>query len=240
MNTLRFSGLLLALAFSAGCSDHELPDEVGRKLQDRIRRVGLRSAEADWNQFYAELNSVVSDEGTRNVCYSNVFARLLSVDLGGAERTRRAFAYKEIADNLWRCLPLAPVEGISMESVFDLKLARLNWMRNQLQNVRGTDMDAASGVRDGLLVRNGGTCDTFCSCALVYVEQLALFEGRVDAQLDFYRVGEDERKRIKAKIERFLGRPIRTRAQIHQDRIDYQSKGALISPDLEIPLSQFQ
>ena len=235
--------IILALCLMAvviGCSEKQAdkaqqklndvssPPEIVR-LMDRMTNdffaSETRSGNLDYSQIAGSLLSVSNAE-VKLQLLDQLMGRILSLDISVFDyRTQcNAMSSVETVANDVVLRGLYSRRRASLEDYhelyYDFQLRYLDWMRKQIQRTAPKHrVDDPEAYVDGIRQEN-----LFWWRRLHY-GSISSYESKLSSLESFYhayarRISSDSAERIKRRIERFLGRPIRTREQIMQDSKD--------------------
>ncbi|MBO7683319.1 MAG: hypothetical protein J6T51_01160 [Kiritimatiellae bacterium] len=222
----RMTAVLLVLTF-VGCT--RIPSEVEAKIDAIARSTGH-----PWKQWVAGVDALLADvkelqdERLRVVCLLHFSDRMTEVDLLDPNiRSLQTAADEMIHECVYR-IPdsMCYLSGASMEDVWDVRLKMFDWMRRQATRLYG-DGKLPKGLtrhEDGGLViidqsayrRWSDRRNAYRKLTSAYNERLNYAEKRFPNPSDG-KIDEDRIPELKKKIEKFLGRPMRTREQCDED-----------------------
>lgn len=209
--------IVLLAAFCAGCEKDSLRIRIERDVDLIVSKVGKENTAPHWKRLLQLINDQ-TNEMTRAECHRIKFEKLLGVRLSIGDYKRQGMVFEEICSNLGFAPEFGPRLGMTMEELYDAQLKCISWMQSQLDVWRPRTTLNMSRLNSAERKEWEQWRDAYCKCRLIYLEKLAILEGRMQGDFDFYDIGVEERKVIRKKVEEFLGRPIRTKEQIHENR----------------------
>ena len=222
----RMITVVLALTF-VGCA--RIPADVEAKIDAIAMSTGH-----PWKQWVADVDALLADvkelqdERLRVMCLLHFSDRMTEVDLLDPNIRSLQTATDEMIDECVYRIPdsMYYLSGASMDEVWDVRLKIFDWMQKQAKRLYG-DGKLPKGLtrhkNGGLVItdpdayqRWADRRNAYRKITSAYKERLNYTEKRFpnpsDGKIDETRIPE-----LKKKIEKFLGRPMRTPKQCDED-----------------------
>lgn len=213
-----FFAVLLAVA-AVGCDRQEDPflREVEKEADRAIRRLG----ESNLRNPFAEVDKLIETETNRDVratCVRILQDKLLSVEFRGDDYARLSRTF------WWVWVGLMPYRWSksgqwTIEDECKSKVKQLKWMRRELDQWR---LMTLNGESTRLRKENPAKFKTwrrsYRKCLHDYESYVSSSERVFDSDCKSYNASVEERERAKSLLEAFLGRPMRTKAELEKDR----------------------
>ena len=212
---------------SAGCS--RIPSDVEARIVAIAKSPGH-----PWKQWLADVDSLLAeiekmpDSQLKIKCLQLFVDRMSKVDLMEKSICNIETASGEMIHECVYRIPdsMYYLSGASMEDVWDVRLKMFAWMQTQARRLYGDGKLPKGTTRlesGGLLTLDQGAYrrwserrNAYRRIASAYNERLNYteknFPNPLDGKIDESRIPE-----LKKKIEKFLGRPMRTPEQCDED-----------------------
>ena len=221
----RIIATVLVLAFG-GCT--RIPSDVETKINDIAKSPGR-----PWKQWVADVDALLADikrlhdNRLKVRCLRRFTDRMLDVDLLDPDIPNVQTAVDGVTDECVCRIPYVMcLSGASIEDVWDVRIEMFAWMQKQATRLYG-DGSLPKGLtrnESGCLVihdqnvyqRWADRRSAYRTLISVYNERLNYVEKRFPDPSDGI-IDEGRIPKLKHKIEKFLGRPMRTPEQCDED-----------------------
>ena len=192
------------------------------RMTNEVITLKQHQGRFDFRGLSQSLSSITNDD-IKLEFISKLTDSILSLDVSGLsyrDQNNAMISIEQImGDVVFSNLPSRYKTGLDVyfERYYDYKLRLLEWKRNQIKRTapknRIKNPDLVSDEREynerqwwRLIHYNGILC---------YESDLRMLEG--ESQLYMRRISKESADRIRAKIENYLGRPLRTLDQLKAD-----------------------
>lgn len=213
---------------SAGCS--RIPSDVEAKINAIAKSPGC-----PWKQWLADVDALLAeiekmpDSPLKIKCLQHFVDRMSVFDLMDPSICNIETAAGEIIHECVYRIPdsMHYLSGASMEDVWEARLKMIAWMQTQARRLYGDGKLPKGTTRlksGGLLTLDQGAYRRWSERRNAYRRIVAAYNERLNyAEKNFPdpldgRIDEWQISALKQKIEKFLGRPMRTREQCTEDR----------------------
>ena len=218
---------VMLVLMSAGCS--RIPSDVEAKINAIAKSPGH-----PWKQWLAEVDALLEDikelpdNQLKITCLQHFVDRMMEVDLLDPSICNVKTAADGVIDECVYRIPgiMNYLADASIEDVWDVRLKALFWMQTQAKRLYG-DGTLPKGMQrhknGGLIILDHAAYrlwadrrNAYRTLTAAYNERLNYaeknFPNPLDGKIDESRIPE-----LKKKIEKFLGRPMRTPEQCGED-----------------------
>ena len=218
---------IVLILMSVGCS--RVPSDVEAKINAIAKSPGH-----PWTQWVADVDALLADikglpdNELKIKCLQRFTDRMMEVDLMDSSFCDVKTAADGMIDECVYRIPgiMNHLADASIEEVWDVRLKMLAWMQTQAKRLYG-DGTLPKGIQrhknGGLIILDHAAYrlwadrrNAYRALTAAYNERLNYaeknFPNPLDGKIDERRIPE-----LKKKIEKFLGRPMRTPEQCDED-----------------------
>ena len=211
-------GILLALAV-VGCDGGKDPflRKVEKEADSAIRRLGEPNVRDPLDRV-GDLIQSETNRAVRAACYRMLQDKLCGIDLQDDDYERQCRVFLTVWSWL---LPYrwSESERWTIEDESRSNVRQFKWMRRVLDRwkVMASNGEAARLKKENP-VKFESWRRAYRYCLSDYESYTSSFERTFDSDCKFYHATAEECARAKALVEAFLGRSMRTREEVLQDR----------------------
>lgn len=227
---------VIAAAMSMGCSQKTIPEDIKAQINEIVHDIS-QPDRTDWREktdlLFADIEVLV-DARQRIACLRCFADNVLETDVSAPDiqdKCRTAGAVISLCRD--SIISQMRASGGTIEDAWDVMISLFTWMRTQTDKLydQGRLPDGITRSRNGGLVINDYEAgrryrkrhEAYVWIAGSYDNRLATAESRFPDRNDG-KIDESRIPALKEKIERFLGRPMRTPEQCRNDREEKKSE----------------
>ena len=211
----RLLGGVAFFAMAAGCSPSvapETPFDGDFAEMSRIVRMGRGCGR--WIYSVSVRIAELPDEKDRRRCLEKFRNVVLAPEAGDADYnvlTSRAHGREDLVEP-W--LDAAVRCGVPFSERMEFRMAFIDWLKAERRRIVDSGVSPDDGTTSGVHQTAGFYVEYLGSLYFINLWRLELqFDEEAERECR-----PDELKRLRARLEAFLGRPVRTREQILHDR----------------------
>jgi len=212
----------------AGCGNSVDVDvqQIETDTEFVLLKLGSPNLYRPWSRF-DELVKSVTNRAMRARCYAMRRKKLLAVELTGDDYEKLARVFSRVSLDV---LPNSCVkEGYwTFEDECNASLDQLTWMRRQLDKWKAMVGAPSDKLNRDSPEKHAAWRNAYRLCLGSFESYLFMFENRFEDTRKSYRPSEEEYAHAKAKVERFLGHPVRSQEELrsswHQKRLSDEMK----------------
>lgn len=209
----RLLGGAAFFAMAAGCSPsdvHKTPFEDDFREMESALAVGRGC----WSYSLGERIAALPDEDVRRRCLERYRGIALTPETERADYNlmRNRSGGREGLVEPW--LDAARRCGVSFSERMEFRMAFIDWLKAERSRIVDSGVSPDDGRKPGLHITAGCYLE---GLGRLYFHNLWQLELQFDEEAE-RECRPDELKRLRARLEAFLGRPVRTRDQILHDR----------------------
>ncbi len=219
-----FSLGVLFVVMVSGCGRHpgEVSLDVEAEMDDAIRMLGAPNRHSPWASLDAKITSI-PDPAIRAACRSRFQDKLFRVELRGEDYDGLARLFRNVSLGLSPCRD-SRIQAWTAIDEYGAQLRRFTWMRRELDRWKAM---VASGEAKRLAQEDPHKYErwrrAYRYCLHEYEWLLISCERKFEPLCRAERASEEERAQAKCLLEGFLGRPLRTNAELDRDKREIQS-----------------
>ena len=224
-NVIMFACLITIMAM--GCSKDSIPEDIEAQMNeviDAVKQPDTRAYETD--AIFAHI-SALSDKQVKIACLRRFVEKTLSIDLSsqGLTNPRRSAVKRLCSGDI---IYQSQMSGGTIDDAWDVWISLLSWHRAQADKLYGDGKLPKGLARHG----NGGLIVLDYEAKRKYTERRLAYEMVVsnytmilhmteklfpENNMWLGKIDESRIPVLKKKLEKFLGRPMRTSEQCVED-----------------------
>ena len=209
--------LIALLATCVACHKGTLtvPREIEEEIDSAIAKLGNLDVLRPWHGFDEKIRAI-SNRTVRVACYQMRSDKLESIEIVGEDFDRSIRLFRAISLGLADCVDAGRM-ALTLEGEYNAQIRHIRWMRRELDRVRAKKWKAVDEMDSDEYVMYVKWRNFYRVCLGLYENRLAMLERGFDEDCLFYRSSPKEQERVRKMIEKVIGRPVRTKAEIDAD-----------------------
>lgn len=213
----RMVGIALVLAMAVGCS-RTMPFEEDFREMESVIAMGRSCGQSV--HVLGERIAALPDIDERRRCIERFKEVFLAPETERADYNlirNRSGGRNNLVDP---CMEIARRCGLSFSEVLEIRIAFIKWLRAERKRIVDSGVSPNDGRKLGLHITAGFYLDGLGG---KYFRNLWRLELQFDEDAE-RECRPDELERLRARLETFLGRPIRTKEKIMHDRQEFSRR----------------
>ena len=226
MIALRHIIAVACVLLFAGCGKRDVAspadaDAVAERLQEIVKRLTSDDPSVSgYDDITMEMFRVLKHADLKSKRLSEFTDAILSVRIDGLPYRKQTRIIGLVRNYIESASMRCSRDELSWELRYDIDLRLLSWERDQILRVQPFARKNNNGM---VVITDLAKEDEQCCCDSIYHSGIRNYESRVASLESFFWVNrkhmtEAEEMRIRERIEKYLGRRVRTEDQIREDR----------------------
>lgn len=219
---------VISVVFASGCSKDDVPQEIDLQINEVAH--GISRPDRQWtgkvDSLFADIEAL-TDTQQKIICFRRLADKVLEIDVSVPdikEPCNTAGAVISLCGD--RIISRMQMSGGTIEDAWHVLISLFSWMRTQTDKLYG-DGNLPEGLKrhknGGLIVLDLEADRKYTKRKEAYIWISGSYDNRLTTAEKRFpdrndgKIDEKKIPALKEKIEKFLGRPMRTREQCEKD-----------------------